>query len=193
MSELQLCKSPDCNSSFPHTLIKTGPVELIGIRALPDIMSGLEVCQIFKIRTVRKLDVFLPGCRTFNSFKNRKKIIKKFFKKSKSPKCNSSFPHTLIKAGSVELWGHLGFISIFLFVCLFVSRALCRWYAFCLIGLGRGDICRDWFCLVLLEELMRELQLCKSPDCNSSFPHTLIKTGPLELIGQWGFHLARKH
>ena len=30
MSELQLCKSPDCNSSFPHTLIKIGPVEHMG-------------------------------------------------------------------------------------------------------------------------------------------------------------------
>ena len=32
-------------------------------RALPDItMSGPEFQQIFKIQTVRKLDVFLPGC-----------------------------------------------------------------------------------------------------------------------------------
>ena len=30
-------------------------------RALPDITSGPEVRQIFKIRTVRKPDVFLPG------------------------------------------------------------------------------------------------------------------------------------
>ena len=40
-------------------------------RAQPDIMSGPEVRQIFKIRTVRKPDVFLPGHRTF---KNRKKV-----------------------------------------------------------------------------------------------------------------------
>ena len=45
---------------------------LIG-RALPDITSGPEVCQIFKIRTVRKPDVFLTGRRTFNTFKNRRK------------------------------------------------------------------------------------------------------------------------
>ena len=30
-------------------------------RALPDIKSGLEVRQIFKIRTGRKPNVFLPG------------------------------------------------------------------------------------------------------------------------------------
>ena len=42
-------------------------------RALPDITSGLDVRQIFKIRTVRKPDVFLLGRRTFNTFKNRKK------------------------------------------------------------------------------------------------------------------------
>ena len=47
----------------------------------------------------------------------------------------------------------------------------------------------DWFCLVLLKELMSELQLCKSPDCNSSFPHTLIKTGPMELTGTVGIYL----
>jgi hypothetical protein len=55
------------------------------IRALPDITSGPEVRQIFKIRTVRKPDVFLPGHRTFNSFRNRrkdpKKILKFFFLK----------------------------------------------------------------------------------------------------------------
>ena len=45
-------------------------------RALPDIRSGREVRQFFKIQTVQKLDVFLPGRRTFNTFKNRKKIQK---------------------------------------------------------------------------------------------------------------------
>ena len=36
-------------------------------RALPEIMSGPEVRQIFKIRTVQKLDVFHPGRRTFKN------------------------------------------------------------------------------------------------------------------------------
>ena len=44
-------------------------------RALPDITYGPEVRQIFKIRIVWKADVFLPGRRTFNTFKNRKKIV----------------------------------------------------------------------------------------------------------------------
>ena len=43
-------------------------------RALSDITSGPEARQIFKIRTVRKPDVFLPRCRTS---KNRKKKSKK--------------------------------------------------------------------------------------------------------------------
>ena len=38
--------------------------------ALPDITSVPEVRQTFKIRTVQKPDIFLPGLRTF---KNRKK------------------------------------------------------------------------------------------------------------------------
>ena len=48
-------------------------------RAQPDITSGPEVWQIVKIRTVQKPDVFLPGRRTFNSVKNRKKIRFFFF------------------------------------------------------------------------------------------------------------------
>ena len=44
--------------------------------ALPDITSNPEVRQIFKIRTVRKPDVFLPGRRTVNPLENRKKKIK---------------------------------------------------------------------------------------------------------------------
>ena len=51
-------------------------------RALPDITSSPEVRQIFKIRTVRKPDVFLPGRRTFKTFKNRKKNPKTFFLKN---------------------------------------------------------------------------------------------------------------
>ena len=43
-------------------------------RALPDITSGPEVRQIFKIQTFRKPDVFLLGCRTFRN--NRKKNLK---------------------------------------------------------------------------------------------------------------------
>ena len=38
-------------------------------RALPDITSGSEVLQIFKIRTVRKPDVLLPGRRTIKTKK----------------------------------------------------------------------------------------------------------------------------
>ena len=38
-------------------------------------MSGPEVRKIFKIRTVRKLDVFLHRCRTFNTFKKREKKV----------------------------------------------------------------------------------------------------------------------
>ena len=38
-------------------------------RALSDITFSLEVWQIFKMRTVRKPDVFLPGCWTFNTFR----------------------------------------------------------------------------------------------------------------------------
>ena len=49
-------------------------VQKLWSRARPDITFGLEVRQIFKIRTVRKLEVFLPECRTF---KNRKRIKKK--------------------------------------------------------------------------------------------------------------------
>ena len=48
-------------------------------RALPDITSGPEVRKFVKIWTVRKPDVFLPGRRTFNTFKNRRKIQKYFF------------------------------------------------------------------------------------------------------------------
>ena len=51
-------------------------------RALPDITSGPEVRQIFKIRTVRKPDITLPGRRTVNPLENRKKN-KKFKKKFK--------------------------------------------------------------------------------------------------------------
>ena len=46
-------------------------------RALPDITSVPEVRQIFKIRTVRKPDVFLPGRWTLNPLENRKKNQKK--------------------------------------------------------------------------------------------------------------------
>ena len=56
-------------------------VQKLWSRALPDITSGPEVRQIFKIRTVRKPDVFLPGRRTFNTFKSirEKKKLSKFF------------------------------------------------------------------------------------------------------------------
>ena len=45
-------------------------------RALPNITSGPEVQQFFKIQTVWKPDIFLSGHQTFNTFKNRKKIKK---------------------------------------------------------------------------------------------------------------------
>ena len=48
-------------------------------RALPDITSGPEVRQIFKIQTVRKPDVFLPGRRTFKIEKHKQFF---FFKKN---------------------------------------------------------------------------------------------------------------
>ena len=47
------------------------------VRALPDITSGPEVWQTFKIWNVRRTDVFLPGCRTFNTLKSRRKKMKK--------------------------------------------------------------------------------------------------------------------
>ena len=40
--------------------------------------SRPEVRRILKFRTVRKPDVFLPGCWTFNTVENRKKSQKKF-------------------------------------------------------------------------------------------------------------------
>ena len=68
-------------------------------RALPDITSSPEVRQIFKIQTVRKPDVFLPGRRTLNTFKIRKKKSKKlkkkvkfFFKKFSKKKISKIFP-----------------------------------------------------------------------------------------------------
>ena len=49
-------------------------------RALPDTVSGPEVRQIFKIQTVRKPDVFLPGGRTLRVGKEfKKKKNSKFF------------------------------------------------------------------------------------------------------------------
>ena len=48
-------------------------------RALPDITSGPEVWQISKIRTVRKPDVFLPGRRTFKTFKLEEEKKNEFF------------------------------------------------------------------------------------------------------------------
>ena len=50
---------------------------VVWCRALPDIKSGPEVRQFFKIQTVQKLDVFLPGRRTFNTFENDKETKKK--------------------------------------------------------------------------------------------------------------------
>ena len=51
-------------------------------RAQPDITSGPEVRQFFKIRTVRKPDVFLPERRTVKTSKNQEKyILKKKLKK----------------------------------------------------------------------------------------------------------------
>ena len=56
------------NMIASHFLASAMPNEAIGYtRALPDITSGPEVRQIFKIRTVSNSDVFLPGRRTFNT------------------------------------------------------------------------------------------------------------------------------
>ena len=49
-------------------------------RALPDIMSGPKVWQIFKIWTVRKPNVFLPGRRTVKTLLKEGKKIKKISK-----------------------------------------------------------------------------------------------------------------
>ena len=49
----------------------------VSFRALLDIISGPEIWQILKIRTVRKRDVFLHRCWTFNIFENIKKNQKK--------------------------------------------------------------------------------------------------------------------
>ena len=68
-------------------------------RALPDITSGPEVRQIFKIRTVWKLNVFLPGRQTF---KNRKKIQKMFF----------------FKNYFLKLFFHIIFLFIYMVKCL---------------------------------------------------------------------------
>jgi hypothetical protein len=48
-------------------------------RAPSDIKSGSEVRQIFKIRTLRKPKVFLPGRWTFNTFKIEEKKSSKIF------------------------------------------------------------------------------------------------------------------
>ena len=72
-------------------------------RALPNITSGPEVWQIFKIRTVRKPDIFLPRL-----LKDPKKVQKR-----KKKKKNQFFFHKL-------------FFKIFLsiFDTKFVSRDL---------------------------------------------------------------------
>ena len=51
-----------------------GHVEHLTYRALPDITSGPEVRQIFKIWTVWKLDVFLPDARLLTLVKVEKEI-----------------------------------------------------------------------------------------------------------------------
>ena len=44
----------------------------ISFRALTDIRSGPKVQKFFKIGTVRKPKIFLPGSWTFKTFKNQK-------------------------------------------------------------------------------------------------------------------------
>ena len=51
----------------------------ISVTIFSTITSGPEVCQNFKIRTVRKSYGFLPGHRTFNTFRNK---ISNFFSNS---------------------------------------------------------------------------------------------------------------
>ena len=46
-------------------------------RALLDIKSSPEVRKFFKIRTVQKPDIFLPGCQTFKTLKRNQKKIQK--------------------------------------------------------------------------------------------------------------------
>ena len=48
-------------------------MKTLSTRALPDITSGPENQKIFKIQTVQKLDVFLPGRQTFKTLKNKEK------------------------------------------------------------------------------------------------------------------------
>ena len=62
-------------------------------RALPDITSGPEVRQIFKIQTVRKPDIFLTRRRTFENRKKIKIKNKKFQKKI----LNFFYDHLFVK------------------------------------------------------------------------------------------------
>ena len=71
------------NWHFPwSTIYILGKQALISycLRALPDITSSPEVWQIFKIRNVWKLDVFLPGCLTWENRKKIKNVFKNFKK-----------------------------------------------------------------------------------------------------------------
>ena len=58
--------------------------ETQAVRALPNITSGPEVQQIFRICTVQKLDVFRPGRGLLTLLKIKKKTIfrKNFFFKT---------------------------------------------------------------------------------------------------------------
>ena len=80
------------------------------VRAQPDITSGPEVRQIFKIRTVRKPDVFLPGRRTF---RNRKKVKKKKVKKKFQKKISKNFQFSIF------------FSNFFLYIFLFIYMLKC--------------------------------------------------------------------
>ena len=64
---------PKYSKYWPYLLAAT-------TSAQPDITSSPKVRRIFKIRTVRKPDVFLPDVRLFTLLKIEKKIQKKIFK-----------------------------------------------------------------------------------------------------------------
>ena len=55
-----------------------GPIET-RIRVLPDLTSGPEVRQIFKIRTYWKLDIFLPGLLTLVKIKSKSNFFFSIF------------------------------------------------------------------------------------------------------------------
>ena len=62
---------------LPNKLFVTLSLTSLGLVTVGRYQTSRPVWQIFKILTVRKPDVFLPGRRTFNTFKSRRKKKKK--------------------------------------------------------------------------------------------------------------------